>query len=158
MASRPPPRKTPDPHDIADRLHSSAIRLLRRLRRLDDSSGLSAPRLSALSVLVFAGPQSLKALARAEQVRPPTMTRLVQALERDGLVRRKPDPTDRRGVLVESTERGRAVLHAGRRRRLAALAAELAVLPSRDLRALERALPVLVRVGSGEGAGGGQRK
>src|SRR5229473_2111765 len=74
----------------ADRLHSAAIHLLRRLRRQDDASGLTAPRLSALSVIVFSGPLTLGALATAEQVRPPTMTRLVAALEEAGLVVREP--------------------------------------------------------------------
>src|SRR5919199_1876113 len=79
---------------VADRLHSAAIHLLRRLRKVDEASGLSAPRLSALSVLVFAGPRTLGELAAAEQVRPPTMTRLVRALERSGLVTREHDPDD----------------------------------------------------------------
>src|ERR671933_1067936 len=74
----------------ADRLHSAAIHLLRRVRRQDDASGLTAPRLSALSVIVFGGPLTLGALAAAEQVRPPTMTRIVQALEEAGLVVREP--------------------------------------------------------------------
>ena len=67
---------------VADRLHSAAIHLLRRLRREDDASGQSAPRLSALSVLVFGGPQTIGALAAAEQVRVPTMSRVVAALGR----------------------------------------------------------------------------
>src|SRR5512134_1777173 len=76
----------------ADRLHSAAIQLLRRLRREDNRWGLSAPRLSALSVLVFGGrPLTLGELANAEQVRPPTMTRLVSALESQGLVSRASD-------------------------------------------------------------------
>jgi hypothetical protein len=75
-----------DAERTADRLHSAAIHLLRRLRREDAKSGLSAPRLSALSVLVFGGPLTLGELANAEQVRPPTMTRLVTALEADGRV------------------------------------------------------------------------
>src|SRR6476661_10655355 len=80
----------------AIRLHSAAIHLLRRLRREDDASGLSAPRLSALSVVVFGGPLTLGALAAAEQVRPPTMTRIVSALEAAGLVQREPGPRDGR--------------------------------------------------------------
>src|SRR6476646_4707632 len=72
--------------DLADRLHSVAIHILRRLRREDDASGLPAPQLSALSVIVFGGPITLGALAAAEQVRPPTITRLVATLEDAGLV------------------------------------------------------------------------
>ncbi len=51
--------------ELADRLHSAAIHLLRRLRREDDASGLPAPQLSALSVIVFGGPIAIGALADA---------------------------------------------------------------------------------------------
>src|SRR5215208_7560323 len=90
---RPGARKTAaeKTSDLADRLHSAAIHLLRRLRREDDASGLAAPKLSALSVVVHAGPLTLGALAAAEQVRPPTMTRIVAALEAEGLVTREAD-------------------------------------------------------------------
>ena len=93
--SRQPSGRSPDA--LADRLHSAAIRLLRRLRAEDAASGVSAPRLSALSVLVFAGPRTLGELAAAEQVRPPTMTRLVTALEAQGLLARTGDPADAAG-------------------------------------------------------------
>src|SRR3954464_7525598 len=86
--------------DLADRLHSAAIHLLRRLRREDDASGLPAPQLSALSVIVFGGPLTLGDLARAEQVRPPTITRLIGELEQQGLVEREVDGADRRVVRV----------------------------------------------------------
>ena len=92
----------------ATRLHSAAIHLLRRLRREDDASGLSAPRLSALSVIVFGGPLSLGALAAAEQVRPPTMTRIVAALEAASLVTREVDPHDGRAILIRATPAGQA--------------------------------------------------
>src|SRR6478736_9503795 len=84
------------PADLADRLHSAAIHLLRRLRREDDASGLPAPQLSALSVIVFGGPITLGALATAEQVRPPTITKVVSTLEEAGLVEREADAADRR--------------------------------------------------------------
>ena len=130
---------TMDPTVVADRLHSAAIHLLRSLRREDDRSGLSAPRLSALSVLVFAGPLTLGELAAAEQVRPPTMTRLVQALEADGLVSRTPDPSDGRVTRLAATPRGRRLLAAGRARRVAALARRLCELPSAERLALAHA-------------------
>src|SRR5437016_4333464 len=111
--------------DLADRLHSAAIHLLRRLRREDDASGLPAPQLSALSVIVFGGPVTLGALAAAEQVRPPTITRLVATLESAGLVQRELDASDRRIVRVKATARGERLLHEGRRRRVASLASAL---------------------------------
>jgi DNA-binding MarR family transcriptional regulator len=131
---------------LADRLHSAAIHLLRRLRVQDDASGLSAPRLSALSVIVFRGPLALGELARAEQVRPPTITRLVRDLERDGLVRRRVDPGDRRVQRVQATRAGERLLQAGRARRVAALTESVRRLPAADRKLLERATRVLERV------------
>src|SRR5437868_14909787 len=118
--------------ELADRLHSAAIHLLRRLRREDDASGLPAPQLSALSVIVFGGPLTLGELAAAEQVRPPTISKLVAALEADGLVARESDPADGRIVRVKATPRGSALLQEGRRRRVASLTASLRELPARD--------------------------
>ena len=95
---------------MADRLHSAAIHLLRRLRKQDEAAGLGAARLSALSVVVFGGPLTLGELAAAEQVRPPTMTRIVAGLEEAGLVARETDARDRRVVRVTATGRGRRLM------------------------------------------------
>ena len=130
----------------AESIHSAAIHLLRRLRREDAASGLTAPRLSALSVVVFGGPLSLGALAAAEQVRPPTMTRLVAALEADGLVVREPDPRDGRGVLVRATAAGRQLLEEGRTRRTSALVRQLAALDAYELAILCDAAAILERL------------
>ena len=127
----------------ADRLHSAAIHLLRRLRREDATSGLSAPRLSALSVLVFGGPLTLGELANAEQVRPPTMTRLVTALEADGLVTREPDASDGRLTRIRATPNGRTLLLRGRARRVAALTAEVRALAPDEREVLDAAVTVL---------------
>lgn len=132
--------------ELADRLHSAAIHLLRRLRREDDASGLPAPQLSALSVIVFGGPVTLGQLATAEQVRPPTITKLVAALEADGLVVREPDAVDRRIVRVRATPRGAKLLHEGRARRVASLAASLRGLSAKDRAALEQAVKLLALV------------
>jgi|SRR5436190_12530395 len=132
--------------DLADRLHSAAIHLLRRLRREDDASGLPAPQLSALSVIVFAGPITLGALATAEQVRPPTITKVVATLEKAGLVEREVDSEDRRVVRVRSTTRGARLLQEGRQRRVAMLAGSLADLSAADRALLERAASVLESV------------
>jgi DNA-binding MarR family transcriptional regulator len=120
--------------------------LLRHLRKEDDASGLSAPRLSALSVVVFGGPLSLGALARAEQVRPPTMTRIVTGLQRDGLVARKGDLRDRRLTLIEATHKGRKILAAGRARRVEKLALALETLDDREVAELKRGAEALERV------------
>src|SRR5436305_1051874 len=101
--------------DLADRLHSTAIQLL-RLVRVDAATGIAPARLSALSVLVFGGPMSLNRLAQAEQVRPPTMSRIMDALESEGLARRTTDKHDRRAVVIEATEKGTLILRQGRKR------------------------------------------
>ena len=124
---------------VADRLHSAAIHLLRRIRRHDPELGAGPAALSALSVLVFGGPRSLSRLAAAEQVRLPTMSRIVAGLERAGLARRERDPADRRASVIHPTPRGRATLRRGRRRRVAELAALLAPLNGGRLAELERA-------------------
>ena len=143
MAPPPRSRKSPDPDAVADRLHSAAIHILRRVRREDAGMGLSGPRASALSVVVFAGPITLGMLAAAEQVRPPTMTHLVRALERMGLVTRVADPDDRRVVRIAATRRGRALLAAGRKRRVTVLSRQLKKLSTRDLATLARAADLL---------------
>ena len=132
--------------DLADRLHSAAIHLLRRLRREDDASGLPAPQLSAMSVIVFGGPITLGALASAEQVRPPTITKLVALLEEQGLVEREIDSGDRRVVRVKATARGTRLLYDGRRRRVASLAESVRTLPVSDRVALSRAIPLLEKI------------
>ena len=131
---------------VADRLHSASIHLLRRVRRRDDESGVTAPHLSALSVLVFGGARTLGELAEAEQVRPPSITRIVRNLEADGLVEREPDPVDRRIVRVRATDQGRRVLEEGRRRRISDLAARLRTVDAADLETLERAAELIERV------------
>ncbi|MEO7367707.1 MAG: MarR family transcriptional regulator [Gemmatimonadaceae bacterium] len=138
-------RKTRN-EDLADRLHSAAIHLLRTLRRVDDETGLTAPRLSVLSVLVFAGPRTLGQLATAEQVRPPTMTRLVAALEEDGFVRRSPDKTDGRVTIISATKKGEALMWLGRSRRVESLAARLDSLTRDELSELNDAATLIERV------------
>lgn len=130
---------------LADRWHSLAIRLLRRLRREDVQAGLTGPRLSALSVIVFAGPVTLGELASAEQVRPPTMTKIVRALEAEELVRREKDPADARIVRLRATPKGMSLLQEGRARRVRRLAEPLADLDNADRKTLAEALEILSR-------------
>ncbi|MEE8169814.1 MAG: MarR family transcriptional regulator [Phycisphaerae bacterium] len=139
----PPP---PDRSELADRLHSAAIHLLRRLRRVDEATGLTAPRLSALSVLVFGRPRSLTALAAAEQVRPPTMTRLVRQLEAERLVRRTRDPVDGRAIRLRATAKGARLLLRGRGRRVEHLATMLGGASADELHSLRRAVAALERL------------
>ncbi|MDQ6690917.1 MAG: MarR family transcriptional regulator [Gemmatimonadota bacterium] len=131
---------------LADQIHSAAIHLLRRLRIEDDASGISAPRLSALSVVVFGEPLTLGQLAAAEQVRPPTMTRIVAGLEKDGLVKKKGDARDRRLTWIYPTTRGEKVLAAGRARRVTLLAAAIERLGEPELAELGRGAQLLREV------------
>jgi DNA-binding MarR family transcriptional regulator len=128
---------------LADQLHSAAIHLLRHLRMGDDASGLSAPRLSALSVVVFGGPVTLGQLARAEQVKPPTMSRIVTGLEKDGLVRREGDERDRRLTRIHATPKGQKVLVAGRARRVELLASAVKRLGAAEVAELGRGAQLL---------------
>jgi len=128
---------------LADQLHSAAIHLLRHLRKEDDASGLSAPRLSALSVVVFGGPITLGQLATAEQVKPPTMTRIVTGLENDGLVRREGDERDKRLTRIHATPKGNKVLAAGRARRVELLASAVKRLGATEVAELARGAQLL---------------
>src|SRR5512138_2757295 len=129
--------------EVADRLHSAAIHLLRRAAEQDRAAGLSRARLSALSVVVFRGPLTHGELAAAEGVRSATMTGIVNGLERDGLVRRRPHGRDRRSVNIEATAAGRRLLERARTRRIDRVAARLDDLPPEDVETLARAADVL---------------
>lgn len=155
MSTPPLPRgldETPL-NTVANRLHSAAIHLLRSARVADRETGLSPERLSLLSVLVYAGPQSLGDLARAEQVSRPAISRTVKALVEAGLVRRKRDERDRRIVTAHATARGRRLMETGRRRRLERIAAGLQHLSAADLRQLEQAAEILERSSGAEEPG-----
>jgi DNA-binding MarR family transcriptional regulator len=134
---------TATPAAVADRLHAAAIHLLRRLRLEDEASGLSPARASALSVLVFGGPRPLGALAAAEGVTAPTMSRLVAALEAAGLVARAGDRADRRVARLRATAKGGRLLARARRRRLERLVELLGELDARQLAVLDEAAALI---------------
>jgi DNA-binding MarR family transcriptional regulator len=131
---------------VADALHSAAIHLLRGVRREDDRTGVGPARLSALSVLVFAGPMRLSKLARIEQVKPPTMTKVVGGLEAAGLVRRQQDSEDARAIKIEATRRGIGLLQEGRRRRVSRLAEGLQALDLEEVALLGRAAAIIEQI------------
>jgi DNA-binding MarR family transcriptional regulator len=131
---------------VADAVHSSSLRLLRLLRLQDAASGIGPARLSALSVLVFAGPCSLKQLAGYEQVKPPTMSRIVEALRRSGLVKIEPAADDRRRMIIVPTPRGKQVMWAGRQRRVRYLAERLAACSPAELSSLKTSAAIIFRL------------
>jgi DNA-binding MarR family transcriptional regulator len=129
--------------EVADRLHSAAIHLLRQAAEEDRGAGLSRARLSALSVVVFRGPLTLGELAAAEGVRPATMTGIVNGLERDGLVRRRPHANDRRAIQIKATTAGRRLFERARGQRIDLIASRLDDLTNDDLDALRRVAELL---------------
>jgi DNA-binding MarR family transcriptional regulator len=131
---------------IADRLHSAAIHLLRRVRKQDIATGEGPARLSALSVLVFGGPKTLKELAAAEQVKPPTMSRIVAGLARSRLVHITEDPEDARRMRIAATPKGTRLLQKGREMRIAYLASRLEHLTPDELSQLGEAVEILGRL------------
>ncbi len=114
--------KSGDVLELADALHSAAIHLLRQVRTQDRASGIGPAQLSALSVLVFGGSMSLKQLAAVEQVKPPTMVRIVQGLVAEGLATSHADREDARKIRIAATARGRTLMRKARIRRVEALA------------------------------------
>src|SRR4029077_8580511 len=133
----------PETSAVTERLHSTAIHLLRRVRKQDAATGEGPAPLSALSVLVFAGPMTLGPLAAAEQVKPPTMSRIVTGLEESRLAERLTDAKDARRVRIRATPSGERLLHEGRRRRIEYLASHLDALDRGDLATLDEAVQLL---------------
>jgi DNA-binding MarR family transcriptional regulator len=132
--------------ETASALNSAAIHLLRRMRPIDRASGLTDARLSALSVLVFGGDQSLGRLARTEGVASPTMSRIVDGLESLGLAQRRPHPDSSRMLAVTATELGVATMQAAAERRIRAIGAALSELPDSQRAAVHAAAPALLRL------------
>src|SRR5579863_6740388 len=130
----------------ADRLHSAAIHLLRRVRKQDEASGVGPAQLSALSVLVFAGPRTLGKLASAEHVKPPTMSRIVAGLKRSRLIEITRDPEDARRMHIRPTATGTRLLHQGRQRSIAYLAEHLGSLTAGELAQLGAATDILEKL------------
>lgn len=132
--------------ELASGLQIAAMRLARRLRaeRADDS--LTLTQLAALASLQRHGPLTPGELAAHEKVQPPSMTRVVAALEQRGLVVRTPHPTDGRQVLLSGTAAADRLLLANRRRREAWLVERLALLSPQERAVLHEAAPLLERL------------
>ncbi len=142
------PKSSPhaDVFTVADQLHSAAIHLLRRVRKQDVATGEGPARLSALSVLVFGGAKTLGELAAAEQVKPPTMSRIVAGLDRSRLITITADPHDARRMRICATAKGKRLLQKGRQLRITYLASQLAALPPEELAKLGQAVEILKRM------------
>jgi DNA-binding MarR family transcriptional regulator len=132
--------------ETAELLHSAAIRLLRMVRVEDAQAGIGPAQLSALSVLVFGGAKTVSELATLEQVRPPTMSRIVDGLAKKKLVQRVEDAEDRRTVRVSATAKGEKLMQAGKARRVKALATRFETLSAGELKTLHAAAQLMLRV------------
>src|SRR5437879_2878420 len=131
---------------VADRLHSAAIHLLRRVRKRDVASGVGPAQLSALSVLVFGGVKTLGELAVAEQVKPPTMSRIVSGLARSRLVEINADAQDARRMQIRTTPKGIRLLQKARRLRIEYFATRLESLTPEEFVKLGEAAKILQQV------------
>lgn len=139
----------PELEQAASALNSGAIHLLRSMASVDRLAGLTPARLSALSVLVFGGPRTLGALATAEGVAGPTMTRIVDGLIGEGLAERRPHPTDGRAVTIVATEAGESLMRAAQGRRIDAIVTGLSGLPTQERDLLVSAAALIDRVAAG---------
>jgi DNA-binding MarR family transcriptional regulator len=129
--------------DLADELHSAAIHLLRRVRAQDRTTGVGPAQLSALSVLVFGGAMSLSRLSGIEQVKPPTMVRIVRGLGERKLAATRTDPADARRLRISATPKGRTLMQQARARRVQTLADMLAQRPKAELKHLRQAVKII---------------
>ncbi|MDP9183315.1 MAG: MarR family transcriptional regulator [Actinomycetota bacterium] len=132
---------------LASELRTSVMRLARRLRRMRADTSLSLGQLAALGTIERHGAMTPGELAAHERVQPPSMTRIVNALEESGYVTRVPHPTDGRQVVVSLTAAGTRLLKEDRRQREAWLAQRLRDLEPEDRELLHRAAEVLDRLG-----------
>lgn len=97
---------------LANRLRLAVVRLNRRLRAQSTDRAVTLTQLAALSCLHKCGPLTPGELAAKERVQPPSMTRVIAALEARGLVSRRPHPSDGRQAIVAVTQEGVAYLNA----------------------------------------------
>jgi DNA-binding MarR family transcriptional regulator len=130
---------------LASHLRLSVFRAARTLRR-ESQAGISPTLLAALSTIERHGPMTVGALAAHEQVRKPTVTRILGALVDEGLAVRAPDDVDRRVSWVQLTPAGRSLMRTVRRRSDRYLAQRLRKLDPDDLTTLERAASILDRI------------
>src|SRR4051794_22978111 len=137
-----------DTHErsLASRLRLAVVRLNRRLRAQRTGQSITLTQVSALSTLHKCGPLTPGELAAKEGVQPPSMTRVIAALEDHGFVSRRPHPTDGRQAIVELTEQGTAYLRAEVSAREAWLDSRLAELDDEDRELLARAAEIIDRM------------
>jgi DNA-binding MarR family transcriptional regulator len=142
------PTRLAKPTELAATLRGAVMRFNRRLRRERPDNGLTLTQLSALASLYTAGAMTPRELADSERVQPPSMTRIVAALEAQGLLLRSAHPTDRRQMILSTTDAGAALIKENRRIREAWLAKQLARLTPAERATLREAAAILDRMAS----------
>jgi DNA-binding MarR family transcriptional regulator len=135
----------PDPVEVAGHLRLATARLHRVLRQ-NDGTDLSPTMVSALVTIARDGPLTLGELAAAEQVAPPSITKVATKLVAAGLAQRRIDDDDRRVAWIELTEHGRSHLAESRQRRTTWLAARLDGFTPEELACLQSAAELIERV------------
>ena len=133
------------PTEVASKLRVALMRMVRRLKREIDGEH-SVAAIAALGSLNSRGPLTLSEWAEAEGVSRPSMTVLAGNLLNQNLIAKEPDPSDGRVVRVHITHVGARVLERSRTRRNAYLARRLAALDSDELRILDEAATILLRL------------
>lgn len=134
---------------LATTLRDAIYRFNRRSRQARPVGDLTVAQLSALTSLKLGEALTPSELADIERVQPPTMTKLVAKLEERGLVQRTPHPTDRRQVILSTTESGKAILAQIERVRDEWLSRRLSELSTEEREILRRAAEILQRVARG---------
>ena len=135
-----------DTIELASSLRQVVLRLTRRLRAQRADMSVSVTQLMALATLVKHGPMSAGELAGHERVQPPSMTKILAALEEHGLAQRRQDPSDRRQIIVQATEAGATLLVQERMKRDAWLSTRLVSLTAEERRLLHKVAPLLQRL------------
>lgn len=129
--------------DTTARLRAVVGKMSKRLNALARGGGLTPTQLSVLGSIARRGPLRLTELAEAESLNPTMVSRVVAALDEQGLVRRKPDPDDRRAGRVEVTATGRRTHERLRAERGRVITQGLAALTPGEVQKVEQALPAL---------------
>jgi DNA-binding MarR family transcriptional regulator len=138
--------RTATKSDLASRLRVGVARLARRLRQEGAGEDATPSQLTALSTLYHRGPLAPGELAAVERVKPPSMTRIVAALEERGLVTREPSPDDGRVVRIVVSEQGRRAHEEYQKRRDEWLHRRLAKLTAEERAVLARAADLMDRL------------
>ena len=141
-------KHVPDQDDVASVLHASLSKVSRQLQHLDLPQGVTPERLRTLATIYAHGPLSVTALATMQKVRPATISRMITSLEDDGFVKRREDKTDKRGVLVSATAKGRQMYLRANRRYLKQLNEALTRLDPEQLEMMRTLAELLEKLNS----------